>query len=282
MPNCTDRLDQISCLIDNELPEAEREELMRHISECPDCDAFYQACAGLEAISDDDGVQPPEALLKGVMERIESDAAESAAKRARPLRVYITRIAAAAACVALAVAIYPLIRQPKDNATMDGADMAANVRADAQDDAAVAGDAMPPQEYEESLMMTQAEAASESALMAEADMDGGMMYGDAEGFTTGGMEKDYADGYDSAATDAPMDAPEAGAGADRCNSWYAEITVTGALPELIADYELQEQPDGTYYIIISAADAEALMGSGYEGEYMDEAADEAVVVYYPE
>ena len=65
--------------------------------------------------------------------------------------------------------------------------------------------------------------------------------------------------------------------------YYAVITVTGELPELLEEYEMFEKADGTFEIYVYDLDTVTELESlGYEVEYDSETQSElSLVVYIP-
>ncbi len=97
MNGCNEYRELISCRLDGELDAADVSSLEKHLEGCPSCRSYYEllsAVLGAEA-----KVEPPPALLAGVMEGIKT----APRPKRNVLRPVIT-VAAAAACLAIVIA----------------------------------------------------------------------------------------------------------------------------------------------------------------------------------
>lgn len=95
MIDCEKARELISCLIDGELDENERAEVMEHIEICPECKAVYEA---FSAVSENlpELEEAPEDLCENVMSAIKTGAP---VKRKTPWVKYLS----VAACLALVI-----------------------------------------------------------------------------------------------------------------------------------------------------------------------------------
>ena len=73
MTDCLNFEQQISAMIDGELPEAERQALEAHLETCPDCMEVYRMFSGLSAAMHDISFEPPADLKDRVLEQIEEE-----------------------------------------------------------------------------------------------------------------------------------------------------------------------------------------------------------------
>jgi anti-sigma factor RsiW len=73
MTDCLIFEQQISAMIDGELPEAERQALKAHLETCPDCMGTYRAFSGLSAAMHDLAFEPPADLKDRVLQQIEEE-----------------------------------------------------------------------------------------------------------------------------------------------------------------------------------------------------------------
>ena len=73
MTDCLNFEQQISAMIDGELPEAERQVLEAHLETCPDCMETYRMFSGLSAAMRDISFEPPFDLKDRVLEQIEEE-----------------------------------------------------------------------------------------------------------------------------------------------------------------------------------------------------------------
>jgi hypothetical protein len=107
MTHCN--IENISALIDGELPETDAARLRGHLQECPSCNALYQdlsamreGFAGLEK-------NPPDTLARGIMYKIDIGAADSPQRFRKAVRSLI----AVAACL-VAVLVVSKIAFPEE------------------------------------------------------------------------------------------------------------------------------------------------------------------------
>lgn len=101
MRECKKYQDMISCAIDGELSANERRALSHHLEQCPDCRSVYAQMQQLTTSLQQSAVEPPTALLEGVMQRIGSAAPEAK----KPGKKNYSRYLSAAACLALVLFI---------------------------------------------------------------------------------------------------------------------------------------------------------------------------------
>ena len=73
MTDCLIFEQQISELLDGELPEAERQALEAHLETCPDCMETYRMFSGLSAAIHDLSYEPPFDLKDRVLQQIEEE-----------------------------------------------------------------------------------------------------------------------------------------------------------------------------------------------------------------
>ena len=73
MTDCLIFEQQISELLDGELPEAERQTLEAHLETCPDCMETYRMFSGLSAAMHDVSFEPPFDLKERVLQQIEEE-----------------------------------------------------------------------------------------------------------------------------------------------------------------------------------------------------------------
>lgn len=101
MRKCKEYQEMICCAIDSELSAEDRRALSHHLEQCPDCRSFYAQMQQLTTSLQQSAVEPPAALLKGVMQRIGSAAPEAKKPSKKPYIRYLS----AAACLALVLFI---------------------------------------------------------------------------------------------------------------------------------------------------------------------------------
>ncbi len=101
MRECKKYQDMISCAIDGELSANERRALSHHLEQCPDCRSVYAQMQQLTTSLQQSAVEPPAALLEGVMRSIGATTPEAKKSRKKNYIRYIS----AAACLALVLFI---------------------------------------------------------------------------------------------------------------------------------------------------------------------------------
>lgn len=106
---CEKAQELISCLIDNELNEKDKAEVLEHIKTCPECKAVYDA---FSAVSENLGEleEAPAGLAESVMSAVRSD---TPAKRKTPWVKYLS----VAACLALVIFAGTKLNTPKGSDT---------------------------------------------------------------------------------------------------------------------------------------------------------------------
>lgn len=107
MISCEKTQELISCLIDNELNEKDRLEVLEHIKTCPECKAVYDA---FSAVSENLGEleDAPAHLTESIMSAVGSD---TPAKRKTPWVKYLS----VAACLALVIFAGTKLNAPKSS-----------------------------------------------------------------------------------------------------------------------------------------------------------------------
>lgn len=136
MESCEKLSALLDAFIDGELPEAEMDQVRRHLAECEDCRAYVaDAFAMREAFADLADVQVPEDFTRSVMDAVRSAPPQARSKRRslRPVRILVPL----AACLAIAavVGLGPL----SSRMTQDAAQVVSQ-------DTCEAADAAEPQE----------------------------------------------------------------------------------------------------------------------------------------
>jgi hypothetical protein len=248
MTNCDKYLDMISSYVDGELSEEEKAELLAHVERCPSCRSILHA---YETIAQETGelLSDPPAELK---ERVMAQIGETGGRQRKNRRFVFGRYTALAACLALILLVLPRLSNfgCSSSTTYDLAEIK-NEQA--------AGDYFSSSLGDEDLVY--GEAASDGANGEESAL----------------TEADTASSDDTSAT-AGGDAETAVLPRNSAD-YYAVITITGQLPDILKDDEKMDAGDGSYLIDISRETAEALIDEGYEAELGDENLTEALVIY---
>ena len=100
MTECDIYREMISEMLDGELSEPQKTELMTHLATCRDCARVYDAFAFISS-SIDEGAEPPASLAADVMSSIAAKGAKSASAKKRG--AVLPRLAALAACLAIVI-----------------------------------------------------------------------------------------------------------------------------------------------------------------------------------
>ncbi len=98
MESCKEHIEKISAMIDGQLDDLEKAELLSHIDSCPECKSAYDAFSFISSAISDGLVPPPEALAESVMKKI--TAKKESKKKRQPALI---SFAALAACFALII-----------------------------------------------------------------------------------------------------------------------------------------------------------------------------------
>lgn len=96
MESCKENIEKISAMIDGELDDSLKAEVLAHIDECPECKSAYDALSFISSALSGELAQPPETLANSIMEKITNKK-----KDAKPKNPVFIRFTAIAACFAL-------------------------------------------------------------------------------------------------------------------------------------------------------------------------------------
>lgn len=106
MTDCLNFEQQISAMIDGELPEAERQALEAHLETCPDCMEVYRMFSGASAAMHDISFEPPADLKERVLQQIEDEKVTSIEDGRKRLNWKRYAAMAAAFVVVVGVALF--------------------------------------------------------------------------------------------------------------------------------------------------------------------------------
>jgi len=106
MTDCLNFEQQISAMIDGELPEAERQALEAHLETCPDCMEVYRMFSGVSAAMHDISFEPPADLKERVLQQIEDEKVTSIEDGRKRLNWKRYAAMAAAFVVVVGVALF--------------------------------------------------------------------------------------------------------------------------------------------------------------------------------
>ena len=114
MNNCSEYLELISAYADNEISVFDKHRIEEHLNACESCSALLTFYREISLGINESGVEVPDALLTGVMEKIQSEPPVNAAGKAKKpgnARVILLRYAPLAACLAVMLIAAPWIMQ---------------------------------------------------------------------------------------------------------------------------------------------------------------------------
>ena len=106
MTDCLNFEQQISAMMDGELPEAERQALEAHLETCPDCMEVYRMFSGVSAAMHDISFEPPADLKERVLQQIEDEKVTSIEDGRKRLNWKRYAAMAAAFVVVVGVALF--------------------------------------------------------------------------------------------------------------------------------------------------------------------------------
>lgn len=130
MNTCDRYKEKLSALLDGELKDTERDEVLAHLETCADCQAYFAELNEIHnAFGDMEPIDVPEGFAAGVMARLHEEAPSKAAKKRAPWRKWTT-LAACAAVVVLAVVAVPNMFRMGGAAKSAGADSVAPASAE--------------------------------------------------------------------------------------------------------------------------------------------------------
>jgi len=111
MTPCQHYSELISCLIDGELTNVERESVLGHIAECERCRALYNAFAAVSSASGEELEEVPEDLRENIMANIRREEIRRNNTRKKHIRTTVSAAACLALIITAAFAASPLLRR---------------------------------------------------------------------------------------------------------------------------------------------------------------------------
>ena len=124
MDDCIEYMDMISAYVDGELSESGKQQLEAHIKTCANCCSILIAYRGISAAVDESGVPAPEALARGVMDRINDENAVSTSANIKKFKLVnriLTRYIPVAACLVLLLLTVPRLFRSGNRSNSDTA-----------------------------------------------------------------------------------------------------------------------------------------------------------------
>ena len=244
MKDCIEFMELISVYADGELNEADTFQLKTHLGECENCSALLEIYREISIAADEQSVDAPEALRIGVMNRIKNEEIFHTAgnvKRRKPLNIILMRYAPIAACLVVMLLVWQFwgdLWGARNDAmapaaTEPQAAMDAPAPAEAAPEAAPAPAEAAP-DFADDLINTFDETYIEEEIPSDVnDVNSG-----------GGSDDNDPRGGRSLPGDdrSPEETEHI---MQYISGAFAEITVTGELPDLLKDYE--PQPFGSWF-----------------------------------
>lgn len=267
MNNCEKYEELISCLIDNELSDEDRIDLMLHIENCPSCREYYETISHLFAGENFEMVPPPESLASSVMSKVNAAGAPRPAKK-RPTVTTVTKYLAIAACAAIVFLAVPQL--------FNGFGMKN------------ASDAAPEYTGVTTESVTEGASPSEESFYYEAEKEEDIA--DSEFEAPGDSQEADPDIYDRNDDKSDQDVPDsAGSNSNGVsslqplNDYYAVVNIENPIPNQLSESDFVYDPESNiYYAEISCDLADTLFEEGHSVKYTENPKlDYAVVLYKP-
>lgn len=271
MANCKKYREMISCYADGELSEADRSELQKHLEECASCRSLLSLYKSITGAAAELMKEPPDNFAASIMEKIRllperENTDKPKAAKPKSLRPVVISFVAAAACLALAFIVSPQLF-----GFGRSSDMTANVpMASAAYDTASEEIALDNN-------------APDSVMKATESADTG-------GEANDGAGTAYQTQLAPTVTAAPMpsdnEAPEygtyeRGVTDELLSEYYAVFVIEGLRPDILMDYSMTDNQDGTFSIEISVETANQLIKEGFKPDMGAPEAAKALVKYTP-
>jgi len=258
-------MDLISVYADGELKDPDTFQLEVHLSECDSCSALLEMYREISTAADEQSVDAPEALRIGVMNRIRNEEIFHTAgnvKRRKPLNIILMRYAPIAACLVVMLFVWQFwgsLWGAQDTAMAPAAEPQAAMDSLAPDAAPAPAESEPalaPPEAAPDAEPDAADAFTNSLDDINVEGEVPLDTDDADGSADDAGES--ADNADESAEDGDRDPrggrslPDGDRSAEETeqimqyiDGAYAQITVTGELPDLLKDYD--PQPFGSWF-----------------------------------
>jgi len=240
-------MELISVYADGELNEPDTFQLKAHLGECESCSALLEMYREISIAADEQSVDAPEALRIGVMNRIRNEEIFHTAgnvKRRKPLNILLMRYAPIAACLVVMLLVWQFWGNlwGARNDAMAPAAAEPQVAMDAPAPAEVAPEAAPAPveavpDSADDLINTFDLPYEEDELPSDAN--------DAEDADSGGGSDDNDPRGGRSLPGDDRSTEETEHIMEYISGAFAEITVTGELPDLLKDYE--PQPFGSWF-----------------------------------
>ena len=244
MKDCSEFINLISIYADGELKEPDTTQLEEHLDECESCSALLEMYREISIAADEQSVDAPEALRIGVMNRIRNEEIFHTAgkiKRRKPINIILLRYAPIAACLVVMLLVWQSwggLWGAPDNAMAPAAEPQSVMDAPAPEYAPPEAEPAP------------AEAAPDPAGGLTDTFDD--TYSEEDEITTDAEDADDGaenDGRDPrggrSLPDSDRSPEETEQIMEYIDGAFAQIMVTGELPDLLKDYE--PQPFGSWF-----------------------------------
>lgn len=273
MSNCSKYEELISCMIDGELTQAEENELMEHIAQCPSCRSLYKTYKEAFGSFDNVMVEPPAELKENIMAAVlksgetyapVNTGAEKATQKKGSSRVCF-KYAAIAACFAIVVFSMRAV-----------ADRAHEYAADEPGSDSATNDAITD---------TPAESPASDDFFSDTTGNGSPAGdGGVDGIESDLAEEPVEEPADDI-VEPGYDVPEESEPGDIATSSEPGICVIfiyGDLPDILSDADMIDNGDGSFTIYVAPDTAATLMDMGYEYSVPpDQSISEYIVKIWP-
>lgn len=224
MNNCEKYYELISSLLDNEITPDEKEDLEEHLKTCEHCASVLELYKTL--FSDNELVDPPENFVSAVMQDV--SAHEKKKSKRKAFVKYSVVVACLAAILAVSVVTMPdmfNLQRYKDffNTSKDDNE-AINGRTDYQNMISAIDDILDEAGDDTPYFGSSADSSSQDSVDGSSNAE-------SDSNTSQGSDKNSA-----ALTDE--------------NDYFAVVNVSGTLPSIFKDFDMEEYDDGSYRIVV--------------------------------
>lgn len=273
MADCKKYREMISCYADGELSENDISALQKHLEKCASCRSLLSLYKSITGASAEALKEPPENFASSIMEKIkflpENDIlSKKAASKKKSLRPVVISFMAVAACLALAFIVSPQLFGFGSSLNMTASQPMASTANDAASQEMALDNNTPD---------TVMKATGSTDTDGEADDGAGTVY--------------QVQLAPSAISPTPMPsgslAPEYGSSArggvtdELLKEYYAVFVIEGQRPDILMDYNMTDNRDGTYSIEISVDTANQLIKEEFKPDLGAPEATKALVRFTP-
>lgn len=300
---CGKYIDMLSCYADGELTGQAKVDLESHLDQCASCRALLSVYQTIGAAAEEAAAEPPEALKDSVMNQIKSLSDDGGRQTGKMKKTAIRRVVvsfvAAAACLGLAFLAVPRLFGfgHGTGSTMSAAEnkytVAASTPAGSEETSSkykAAGDGAKSSEASSGMTEQKpdgfaAATASAPSTSAGAPALAKIQTPQSSAAPVSGTPEGPAAETTAAAADGSTDdtVPRTLQAArttysQELKTYYAVITMSGPLPDILNSFTQTKAEDGTVRIEIPVETAKTLIGDGYTTQVGNENAAKALVI----